>query len=197
MDGFKDRLSQRFASPQEMITANSQAEATEAEKFQSEVRALIASIDEMSRKLDKVSEGGGGPVDISGVTEQLGNVSDKLETHIHKENVRVYRNVQAALTDSLGKQSEAIDEKITTNNQQIFDELKNKTDMLSAMLETLNEQQKSQGQAVSGMAAQLNAMEESVNKKIRNRALLPIQLIMLIILLGELAINVLLTLGYL
>ena len=196
MDGFKDRLSQRFASPQEMITANSQAEATEAEKFQSEVRALIASIDDMSRKLDKVSEGGG-PVDISGVTEQLGSVSEKLETHIHKENVRVYRNVQAALTDSLGKQSEAIDEKITTNNQQIFNELKNKTDMLSAMLETLNEQQKSQGQAVSGMAAQLNAMEESVNKKIRNRALLPIQLIMLIILLGELAINVLLTLGYL
>ena len=81
--------------------------------------------------------------------------------------------------------------------QQIFDELKNKTDMLSAMLETLNEQQKSQGQAVSGMAAQLNSMEEAVNKKIRNRALLPIQLIMLIILLGELAINVLLTLGYL
>ena len=69
--------------------------------------------------------------------------------------------------------------------------------MLSAMLETLNEQQKSQGQAVSGMAAQLNAMEESVNKKIRNRALLPIQLIMLILILGELAINVLLTLGYL
>ena len=197
MDGFKDRLSQRFASPQEMITANSQAEATEAEKFQSEVRALISAIDEMSSKLDKVGEGGAGSVDISGVTEQLGSVSEKLESHIHKENVRVYRNVQAALTDSLGKQSEAIDEKITTNNQQIFDELKNKTDMLSAMLETLNEQQKSQGQAVSGMAAQLNAIEESVNKKIRNRALLPIQLIMLIILLGELAINVLLTLGYL
>ena len=197
MDGFKDSLSQRFASPQDMINANSQAEATEADKLQSEVRLLVSSIDEMSKKLDNVGEISAANVDISGVTDQLGSVSDKLENHIHKENVRVYRNVQAALNESLTKQSETIGEQLGENNQLIFEELKAKTEMLSAMLETLNEQQKSQGQAVSGMASQLNAMEEAVNKKIRNRALLPIQLIMLVILLGELAINVLLTLGYL
>ena len=197
MDGFKDSLSQRFASPQDMINANSQAEATEADKLQSEVRLLVSSIDEMSKKLDNVGEISAANVDISGVTDQLGSVSDKLENHIHKEKVRVYRNVQAALNESLTKQSETIGEQLGENNQLIFEELKAKTEMLSAMLETLNEQQKSQGQAVSGMASQLNAMEEAVNKKIRNRALLPIQLIMLVILLGELAINVLLTLGYL
>ncbi len=196
MDGFSDRLSQHFASSHDMINANAQAEATEVEKLQNEVRSLVAALGEMQEKLGEVGTGTA-EVDISGISEQLSGMSEKLETHVHKENVRVYRNVQAALSDELGKQAEQVNEQLSSNNQLIFEELKNKTDMLSAMLETLNEQQKSQGQAVSGMAAQLNEMEESVKKSIRNRALLPIQIIMLVILLGELAINVMLTLGYL
>lgn len=197
MDGFSDRLSQHFTSSHDMINANSQAEATEVEKLQNEVRRLVSVLGDMQDKLGEVGTGATAEVDISGISEQLNGVSEKLESHIHKENVRVYRNVQAALTDELGKQAEQVNEQLSSNNQLIFEELKNKTDMLSAMLETLNEQQKSQGQAVSGMAAQLNEMEESVKKSIRNRALLPIQIIMLVILLGELAINVMLTLGYL
>lgn len=197
MDGFSDKLSQHFASSHDMINANSQAEATEIEKLQNDVRRLVVSLEDMKDKFGEVGAAAPAEVDISGLTDQLGGISDKLETHIHKENVRVYRNVQAALTDELGKQAEQVNEQISTNNQLIFEELKNKTDMLSAMLETLNEQQKSQGQAVSGMAAQLNEMEESVKKSIRNRALLPIQIVMLVVLLGELAINVMLTLGYL
>lgn len=208
MDGFTDRLSQHFASPQEMITANSQAEATEAEKLQSEVDRLTQTLKNIESRINAAGTAGAAEIDISGITEQLGGISDKLETHIHKENVRVYRNVQASLVDELGKQSELVNETINANlsenNRQMIEilqsvtqELQEKTEMLSAMMDTLNEQQKSQGSAVSGMATQLNNMEESMRKSIRNRALLPIQIIMLVIILGELAINVLLTLGYL
>ena len=198
MDGFSDKLSQHFTSAHDMINANSQAEATEIEKLQGDVRRLVSSLENLQEKFGEMGAGGApAEVDISGLTDQLGGMSEKLETHIHKENVRVYRNVQAALSDELGKQAEQVNEQISSNNQLIFQELREKTDMLSAMLTTLNEQQKSQGQAVSGMAQQLNDMEESVKKSIRNRALLPIQIVMLVILLGELAINVMLTLGYL
>ncbi|MCR5595341.1 MAG: hypothetical protein K6G12_05810 [Lachnospiraceae bacterium] len=201
MDGFSDRLSQHFSSSQEMINANSQAEATEAEKLKSEVNRLMTTLQELETKMSSMGQGGAAEVDISGISDQLGGLSEKLENHIHKENVRVYRNVQASLVDELGKQSEQVNEKLgeqlSSNNKQILDELTEKTDMLSAMLETLNEQQKSQGQAVSGMASQLNNMEESVKKSIRNRALLPLQIIMFVIVLGELVINIMLTLGYL
>jgi len=201
MDGFSDRLSQHFSSSQEMINANSQAEATEAEKLKSEVNRLMTTLQELETKMSSMGQGGAAEVDISGISDQLGGLSEKLESHIHKENVRVYRNVQASLVDELGKQSEQVNEKLgeqlSSNNKQILDELTEKTDMLSAMLETLNEQQKSQGQAVSGMASQLNNMEESVKKSIRNRALLPLQIIMFVIVLGELVINIMLTLGYL
>ena len=199
MDGFSDKLSQHFASSQDMINANTQAEMAQTEKLQNEVKSLIGTISGLEEKINNINiqPGTAAEVDLGGVTEQLTGATDKLETHIHKENVRVYRNVQASLVDELNKQTEHVDETLTGNNQKILDELKNNTDILGAMLGVLNDQQKSQGQAISGMAAQMNAMEDSVKKSVRNRALLPLQIIMLIIVLGELAINVLLTLGYL
>ena len=153
------------------------------------------------------------------IEEKLKAVEEKLESHIHKENVRVYRNVQASLTDEVGRinegidiklggqiglinekidlQSEIMDQSIAENNRILLDELNARTEMLTAMMNALNEQQKAQGQAISDMATKLNETKESVERAVKSRALLAIQVVMLILVIGDLAINVLLTLGLL
>jgi len=195
MDGFTDRLSQHFSSPQEMIAANGQAEATQVEQLQAEVKALIVTLN------DKISQLSTAEAPSAAATEdyaaQITGVGDKLESHIHKENVKVYRNVQASVTDELGKQTEALSDEMTRQNQAVLEKLTNQTEMLAAMMETLNEQQKSQGESLSNMAGAVVEMQNTVKKKIRSKAVLPLQIIMLLLVLADLAINVLLTLGLL
>lgn len=172
MDGFAEKFTQRFTSAQDIINANGQAEATQVENLQAEVRTLLDTLEE------KMGE-------LGNITPQAPDTG-KLENHIHKENVRVYRNVQASVTDELAKQTESLKE-----------EFENQTELFSAMMETLNEQQKSQGEAIASMAVRMNEMETSVKRTVRRKAVLPLQIIILIVVLGELALNILLTLGYL
>ena len=205
MDGFTDRLSQHFATPQDVINANGQAEATESARLQAEVRGLINTLEV---KLGELKASEAPAADMEEYAAQLSGVGDKLESHIHKENVRVYRNVQASVNDELAKQTEElkrefaeITEKLgsdlTSKSDIIIGELSEQTELLAAMMETLNEQQKSQGEAISGMAVKMNHMETEVKNAVKSRALLAIQIIMLILVLGDLAINILLTLGFL
>lgn len=219
MDGFKDRFTEHLATPEEIINANSQAELTQTEQLTEEVKQLVGSLDEKIANM-KTS---GAEIDTEGVLTalegRLGEIEEKLENHIHKENVRVYRNVQAALGEELGKQSEQvnvrleeqsrqmntelsrqadhIDEVMSNNNEKLMSELFARTDMLISMMNTINEQQKGVGATVSNMAVQLNDTQEAITKSVKSRALLAIQIVMLILVLGDLAINVLLTLGFL
>lgn len=205
MDGFTDRLSQHFSTPQDVINANGQAEATESARLQAEVRGLI---DTLEVKLGELKASDESAAEREEYSAQISGVEDKLENHIHKENVRVYRNVQAAVTDELAKQTEQLksefseitdrmEENFASKNDIIIGELSQQTELLSAMMETLNEQQKGQGEAISGMAVKMNHMESEVKSAVKNRALLAIQIIMLILVLGDLAMNVLITLGFL
>lgn len=205
MDGFTDRLSQHFASPQDMINANGQAEATESARLQAEVRGLLNTLEV---KLGELKASEAPAADLEGYSAQITGVGDKLESHIHKENVRVYRNVQASVADELSKQTEQLKsefaeitdklgEDFSSKNDIIIQELSEQTDLLTAMMETLNEQQKGQGEAISGMAVKMNNMEKEVKSAVKNRALLAVQIIMFILVLGDLAINILLTLGIL
>jgi len=183
MDGFVEKFTQRFTTAQDMITANGEAEATQVEQLQTEVRTLLDTLD------TKMGE-------LSAASEQTLDTG-KLETHIHKENVRVYRNVQAPVTDELSKQTESLKEELGSQTESLKEEFNSQTELLSAMMETLNEQQKSQGEAISTMAVRMNEMEASVKRTVKRKAVLPLQIIILILLLGDLAINVLLTLGLL
>lgn len=230
MDGFKDRFAEHLATPEEIISANSQAELTQTEALTEEVRQLVSSLDEKIGNI-KVS---GGQLDseelAAALDGKLGEIEEKLENHIHKENVRVYRNVQAALGEELNRQSDQmnarleeqsklinegmerqskiisegldeqgnhIDEVMNSNNDRLIGELFTRMDMLVSMMNTINEQQKGVGATVSNMAVQLNDTQNSITKAVKSRALLAIQIVMLILVLGDLAINVLLTLGFL
>lgn len=161
MDNFMDKLAQKF-NAQEVIKANSQAEAAEMKKLQlqvaeyekilQEMRKLNYKNSELSEKIDGLV--GENADKIQGLQEEetkllsvLRNLTDEQtrmreeelarkeaerieETKrteeqkqqlteleecfkqsnefVHKENVKVYRNVQAVVVDELKNQTEAL-----------------------------------------------------------------------------------------
>lgn len=161
MDNFMDKLAQRF-SAQEVIKANSQAEAAEMKKLQlqvaeyekilQEMRKLNYKNSELSEKIDGLV--GENANKIQGLQEEetkllatLRNLTDEQtrireeelaqkeaaradenrkteeqklqltsleermkqsDEFVHKENVKVYRNVQAVVVDELKKQTETL-----------------------------------------------------------------------------------------
>lgn len=162
MDNFMDKLAQKL-NAQEVIKANSQAEAAEMKKLQmqvaeyekilQEMRKLNYKNAELSEKIDvMVGENAGRIKDLQeeelrllsvlrDVTdEQIRNREDELakkeeeklaaiqdteektkrdmdtvenlfkrsDDFVHKENVKVYRNVQAVVIDELKKQTDAL-----------------------------------------------------------------------------------------
>ena len=176
MDNFMDKLAQKF-SAQEMIKANSQAEAeemkrlqlqvSEYEKILQEMRKLNYKNTELSEKLDAMIGDNAGKIqsmkedeqkliaalrdltdeqtrnreaelerkeaerlerergeaeqqqaDISAITDILEDKFQRSDDFVHKENVKVYRNVQAVVVDEL--------KRYTENAQTVNNELKAK-----------------------------------------------------------------------
>ena len=155
MDNFMDKLAQKF-SAQEIIKANSQAEAAEMKKLQlqvaeyekilQEMRKLNYKNSELSDKIDGLF--GENANKIQGLQEEetkllsvLRNLTDEqtrmreeeiarkeqkraeeqkqqfnafeerfkqTDEFVHKENVKVYRNVQAVVVDEIKKQTEGL-----------------------------------------------------------------------------------------
>lgn len=168
MDNFIDKLAQKF-NAQEMIKANSQAEAAEMKKLQlqiseyekilQEMRKLNYRNSELSEKIDGLVSDNAGKLKEMQEDEQkllsvLKNIADeytKLQNEAyekeeerqaaineenekarldkemleelfnhsdeftHRENVKVYRNVQAVVIDELKKQTELL----TTENTKL------------------------------------------------------------------------------
>jgi hypothetical protein len=137
MDGFMDKIAHRFGTAGEVIRANSEAEARTLRDSKERIRALEASVEEMKRlslkcaelnelteqlargaieRLEESDKGGGlSPEEFSKLTDALNDIKSEMteafkaqEENTHKENVRVYRNVQAAIVEELKQQSEAI-----------------------------------------------------------------------------------------
>lgn len=139
MDGFKEKLV-KTCGTDDVIRANSEAEARELnetretlksyEQVTGEIRRLNLKCAETNEKTGQlVSEAiekleamngtaaGIGEEDIQAikdaVSEGAGSTADLLkaqEEYIHKENVRVYRNVQAAVVEELKLQTQALAE---------------------------------------------------------------------------------------
>ncbi len=130
MDTIIDKLAQK-KNAQEMIRANSAAEAARMEQMQKQIKAYDEAMQEIRRVNIKTSENLENMRDLlSQCVEKLESVkaedeSDadagkqlaeikalleerltQTENFVHKENVKVYRNVQAAFTEELEKQAQ-------------------------------------------------------------------------------------------
>ena len=66
--------------------------------------AKIAEIKESSDHLDKITE------NMSGLQEKQEELFKNLEDFLHTDNVKVYRNVQAAMQEELEKQTAELKE---------------------------------------------------------------------------------------
>lgn len=139
MDTFMDKLAQK-RNAQELIKANMVAEITRMEQLQSQVEAYEALLKDMRRvnmktsenteqmkkvlqeSLSKIAEVQSASDDGADVNQMLAELKQQMEEasrrsddYIHKENVKVYRNVQAAMIEELNKQTEFLVQKQKEN----------------------------------------------------------------------------------
>ncbi len=161
MDNFMDKLAQKF-NAQELIKANSQAEAEEMKKLQLQVaeyerilqeirrlnykntelseqlstmicentdkiqamkedeRKFMATLRDITdeqtrnreadmerRELERIEKEKGAASGLEALTTLLEEKFQQADDFVHKENVKVYRNVQAAMTEELRKYTES------------------------------------------------------------------------------------------
>ncbi len=137
MDTFIDKITGKFSSG-DVIKANAEAEAKQLEAYKARTEELEKAVSDMRRlnlkcvetneatgqlvqgAIEKIEEIRGGSegidaeslekilTELSALKESVDSNFKKAEEESHKENVRVYRNVQAAVVDELKQQSEAI-----------------------------------------------------------------------------------------
>ena len=147
MDTFMDKLAQKFTA-QEIIKANSAAEAAELQRTREQVekyndclqemklvndetKAVIAQMEQTLAAGMEQFKNAELPLDglrvlletnlekLQDLQEKSGNMQENLKEHmeavsnnvmdfVHKENVKVYRNVQAVVVDELKKQNEEL-----------------------------------------------------------------------------------------
>lgn len=137
MDTFIDKLAQK-RNAQEMIRANMTAEAVKMEQLQNQMQAydelmreirqvnlktvenvteVQAVLKECMEKLEAMQETNAQSANAQGADkeQELAQIKELLEEKfkqsddfLHRENVKVYRNVQAAVSDELNKQTEVL-----------------------------------------------------------------------------------------
>ncbi len=132
MDTFIDKLAQK-RNAQEMIRANMTAEAARAEQLQNQMKAYDGLMQEIRQvnlktaenaaevqsvlkecmdRLESMQKDEEQAEDYEETLTQIRNLLEEKFTQsddfMHKENVRVYRNVQAAFVEELNKQTEEL-----------------------------------------------------------------------------------------
>ena len=136
MDTFMDRLSHRKSS-QEMIQANAAADAAKMEQLQNQVTEYDALLQDMRKvnlkaaenmeqmqhmleealkKIEAVKAADDTKAEIeklfTELKKQMEEISLRSDDFHHKENVKVYRNVQASMEEALEKQTDTVSQKI-------------------------------------------------------------------------------------
>lgn len=132
MDTFMDKLAQKM-NAQEMIKANSAAEAAKMEQLQSQITEYENLLQEMRKvnlktvenaeqvkqvvqeslqKIEEIQVAADSKEDkeelLAELKKQLEEAFNQSNDFLHKENVKVYRNVQAAMVEELNKQTETL-----------------------------------------------------------------------------------------
>ena len=130
MDTFMDKLAQKFTA-QEMIKANSAAEAAELQRTRDQVKKYNDCLQEMKQVNDDtqatlaqinetlaagMEQFKNAEIPLDGLNENLKGhmegISNDIMDFVHKENVKVYRNVQAVVVEELKKQNEELGAKL-------------------------------------------------------------------------------------
>ena len=103
MDTFMDKLAEKL-NAEEIIQANRSADIDQKiqKKQQEELAVLQVEFDKIQNEFEAIQENIGKLQKI--VEAQHAGTND----HVHKENVKVYRNVQAVVVDEAAKQDESI-----------------------------------------------------------------------------------------
>ena len=123
MDTFMDKLAQKL-NAQEMIKANSAADAEEMDQLKNQLREYDECLAQMQQenteklqelqqeyttKLEEIRQN---TEELEDLRKHLDEKLDGSDENVHKECVKVYRNVQAAVVEENEKQTEAIAGKI-------------------------------------------------------------------------------------
>lgn len=119
MDTFMDKIAQKF-NAQEMIKANAEAEEKELKRLKAQLSEYDARIQEISKLNLKNLE----------IADQLkammdGNAEKDAQTveNVHKECVKVYRNVQAVVDQGFQNQADLVStqaERLAAQNEQLI-----------------------------------------------------------------------------
>ena len=124
MDSFIEQIAQKN-DPDEMIKANAAAEAKQIGDLEERVENYESLLQEMKQinlknmeSAAKITEmlDGGITVNMPEQTESNADIEalfEQTNNNVHRENVKVYRNVQAVVNDGLRNQTSAIVEEST------------------------------------------------------------------------------------
>lgn len=136
MENFMNKLAEKFSS-QDIIRANSQAEAAENARIKQEAEQYKAQLEEMKRTSEEyrtiLEEMRSDAVDykaqLQEMKEETRQYKEKLEENqakIHDVGVQVYRNVQAVI------------EKSQDRNKEEIKDIQNRLETLQVSVETKN-----------------------------------------------------------
>ncbi|MCR5755875.1 MAG: hypothetical protein K6G30_13820 [Acetatifactor sp.] len=133
MDTFMDKLAQKLTA-QEMIKANSAADAEELNRLKAEVEGYKECLD----KVQKLADEGVNRLEniqtndesrkefeahvaetIAALKEDLNKELEAINDGTHKECVKVYRNVQAVLSEENKKQTESLTDEMDGINGKV------------------------------------------------------------------------------
>ena len=122
MDNFMDRLAEKLNAG-EIIKANREADTEQMEMLEGKIKEYEKCLDQMCRMNQELqntiagmkTEGGQEQESLArleksvdGVKRSMEELSVRINDFVHKENVKVYRNVQAVVVEEAAKQNEAV-----------------------------------------------------------------------------------------
>lgn len=225
MDNFMDKAPVRKISPQDMIRANAQAEAQENERlrlqkeqYRKEVAALkksteqtqstLQSIEELLMKRPKGNDNEEVLDALKELGEKIGKRVEESDQATHETGVRVYRNVEAKLDESLKIQTGELTELIKEGNtDELSERIKLSTEVITtqikemqdALMASMDENGVRQIEELETKNQELGvALEETKAAASQSeRVLRPIVLITLILSIVNLAVNLLRVFGIL
>ncbi|MBQ4259262.1 MAG: hypothetical protein IJB84_03235 [Lachnospiraceae bacterium] len=105
MDMFMDKLVQKF-TPQETTKANTSADAEDLKRMRNRVAEYNECLDRLQALLEE-----------NGATKEGGEFIAKIDASLHKECIKVYRNMQAVVVEESGKIQELEEEVAVTTSK--------------------------------------------------------------------------------
>ena len=136
MENFMDKLAEKIGT-RDIIKANAQAEAMEAERTRQEAEQYKIQLEQLKAGETEHKKA----IDVMGKTlEDLTKRMDDSDTKVHDVGVQVYRNVQAIVEKGQDKEFEELEslKKKLEKSEEEFKELSNKLETILVGVDTGN-----------------------------------------------------------